>query len=105
MGVERDCDPSRWLWKKVGREAARMAIVALTFQLRCDGWAWKRSVPRDPSSVSLRLPPSPTRGEGNRAAAAVRVRLYTDVETHTVEAARRFGLVEAHWDGQGAGVK
>jgi hypothetical protein len=31
-------------------------------------------------------------------------RLYTDVETHTAEAAWRSGLVEAHWDGVVAGV-
>lgn len=32
-------------------------------------------------------------------------RLDTDVETHTAEAAPRFGLVEEHWDGVAVGVE
>ena len=32
-------------------------------------------------------------------------RLYLDVETHTAEEARRFGLVEEHWDVVVVGVE
>lgn len=32
-------------------------------------------------------------------------RLYPAVETHTAEEARRFGLVEEHWDVVVVGVK
>lgn len=32
-------------------------------------------------------------------------RLYTDVETHAAEEARRFSLVEEHWDVVVAGVE
>ena len=32
-------------------------------------------------------------------------RLYNDVETHTAEEARRFGLVEEHWDVVVTGVE
>ena len=50
----------------------------------------------------IRQPPAATfsrsHREGNRAAAAGKVRLYTDVGTHPAEAARRFGLVEEYWD-------
>lgn len=36
-----------------------MATIALTFQSECGGEVRKRTARRDPSSVSLRLPPSP----------------------------------------------
>ena len=32
-------------------------------------------------------------------------RLYTDVDAHTAEAVRRFGLVEEHWDVVVVGVE
>jgi len=56
-------------------------------------------------SLASRCPSGPAGGEGHQAAAAGRGRLYTDVETHTAEAARRFGLVEEHWDVVVVGVE
>ena len=50
--------------------------------------------------------PEAALGDAYGAAAAAEMdRLYTDVETHTAEEARRFGLVEEHWDVVVVGVE
>lgn len=86
-------------------------MTSPTLQLARKWWATSvklevRSGRRDPSSVSLRLPPSPAAIEKDTRATGVGMdRLYTDVETHTAEAARPFGLVEEHRDGVVVGVE
>lgn len=50
--------------------------------------------------------PEAALGDGYGAAAAAEMdRLYPDVDTHTAEEARRFGLVEEHWDVVVVGVE
>lgn len=44
------------------------------------------------------LPSGSRKGRREPAAAVGMDRLYPDVDAQTAEAARRFGLVEEHWD-------
>lgn len=51
-----------------------------------------------PGSGDVARGGDPGRPRRHAAAAAEMDRLYPDVEIHTAEEARRFGLVEEHWN-------
>ena len=56
-------------------------------------------------TITYRDPEAAQGAAYDEAAAAEMDRLYTDVETHSAEEARRFGLVEEHWDVVVTGVE
>lgn len=67
-----------------------------------------RPLIRQPSAATFSgsaLPSGSRKGRREPAAAVGMDRLYPDVDAQTAEAARRFGLVEEHWDVVGVGAE